>query len=76
MPSTKELPAGSPAMEKLEMERGPSRLEVPVSSELVVRGLSSATERVSSASEKPSVTGVTLMERVELSQPPLPSITV
>ncbi|MNF19340.1 hypothetical protein D3C80_2240580 [compost metagenome] len=54
---------------------GPSKLEVPFST-LPVATVSSRVETVSLASVKLSLTGVTLMFRVEVSSVPEPSVTV
>ena len=62
-------------MLKLLMLTGPSTLVVPVSRLPVLAPLSSATLTVSSASVKSSLTGVTVMDSVELSSVPEPSVT-
>ncbi|MNR58529.1 hypothetical protein D3C85_1795520 [compost metagenome] len=62
-------------MVKLTTLTGPSTLEVPVNT-LPVTAVSSRVETVSLASVKLSLTGVTLMFRVEVSFGPEPSVTV
>ncbi|MNW01695.1 hypothetical protein D3C71_1973670 [compost metagenome] len=65
----------TPSMVKLTTLTGPSTLLVPVRT-LPVRAVSSRVETVSLASAKLSLTGVTLIFRVEVSFGPEPSVTV
>ncbi|MNP67807.1 hypothetical protein D3C76_1636790 [compost metagenome] len=65
----------TPSMVKLTTLTGPSTLLVPVRT-LPVRAVSSRVETVSLASAKLSLTGVTLIFRVEVSLDPEPSVTV
>ncbi|MNP34245.1 hypothetical protein D3C76_1275210 [compost metagenome] len=65
----------TPSMVKLTTLTGPSTLLVPVRT-LPLRAVSSGVDSVSLASAKLSLTGVTLMFRVEVSSVPEPSVTV
>ncbi|VVP15949.1 hypothetical protein PS893_03582 [Pseudomonas fluorescens] len=73
LPAVK-VPA-TPSMVKFTTLTGPSTLEVPVNT-LPVKAVSSRVETVSLASVKLSLTGVTLMVRVEVTLLPEPSVTV